>query len=188
MRKVNFKIHTDRLIIKLLDESFAKQVTDYYLRNRDFFEQWVPAYTDDQFAVDMNKRRLKYYLREYKEGRSLKFWLFDINDKKFEKIIGDISFSEIVYEPFLSCFLGYKIDSDENRKGYAVESIKAGIEYMFDTLKLHRIEANIMPRNEKSINVVKKLGFELEGESRKYLKIKGKWEDHLHYVLLNPAV
>ena len=55
-----------------------------------------------------------------------------------------------------------------------------------EELKLHRIEANIMPRNARSIRVVEKLGFINEGRSRKYLKIAGVWEDHLHFVLVNP--
>lgn len=188
MRKVNFEIQTERLIVKLPDESFAKQVTEYYSRNKDFFEQWVPAYTDDQFLADMNRRRLKLNLELFKEGRSIKLWVFDKTDDTMSKIIGDVSFSEIVYEPFLSCYLSYKIDEKESGNGYAAEAVKAGIGYVFGTLKLHRIEANIMPRNERSINLVEKLGFKNEGLSKKYLKINGKWEDHLHYVLLNPEV
>jgi ribosomal-protein-alanine N-acetyltransferase len=33
--------------------------------------------------------------------------------------------------------------------------------------------------------VTQKLGFQEEGLSPQYLKINGKWEDHLHMVLLN---
>jgi ribosomal-protein-alanine N-acetyltransferase len=188
MRIMNFEIQTDRLKLKLLDESYAGSVADYHLRNKDFFKQWVPSYTDDHFAVDMNRRRLKQMLEDFKEGRAIKLWIFKRDDADEKKIIGDISFSQIVYEPFLSCFLGYKIDEQENNSGYASEAIKAGIEYIFNNLKLHRIEANIMPHNEKSIRVVERLGFENEGISKKYLKINGKWEDHLHYVKLNPLV
>jgi ribosomal-protein-alanine N-acetyltransferase len=43
-----------------------------------------------------------------------------------------------------------------------------------------------MPRNLPSRRVVTKLGFVEEGLGRKYLKINGVWEDHLHYALLNP--
>jgi ribosomal-protein-alanine N-acetyltransferase len=52
-------------------------------------------------------------------------------------------------------------------------------------MSLHRIEANIMPRNQRSLRVVEKLGFVDEGLSRDYLKINEKWEDHIHMVLLN---
>jgi ribosomal-protein-alanine N-acetyltransferase len=38
----------------------------------------------------------------------------------------------------------------------------------------------------RSRRVLEKLGFEYEGLSRRYLKIAGVWEDHIHYVMLNP--
>ena len=186
MGKTKFEIQTERLTLKLPDESFAKEVTEYFIRNKDFFEQWVPTFTPDQFTTDMNRRRLKLNLSLFNEGRSIKLWIFGKDNPK--RIIGDVAFSEIIYEPFLSCFLSYKFDQEETGKGYAEEGVKAGIDYIFGTLKLHRIEANIMPRNDRSINLVTKLGFENEGLSKKYLKINGKWEDHLHYVLLNPEV
>jgi len=42
-----------------------------------------------------------------------------------------------------------------------------------------------MPKNEASLGVVKRLNFKKEGVAKKYLKINGKWEDHIHMVLLN---
>lgn len=68
------------------------------------------------------------------------------------------------------------------------EALKAAIRYIFEEWKLHRIEANIIPRNAASIRVIEKLGFEREGYCRKYLKINGIWEDHYSYALLNKAV
>ena len=56
---------------------------------------------------------------------------------------------------------------------------------MFEEIKIHRIEANIMPINIVSIKVIEKLGFENEGLAKKYLKVNGIWEDHFHYVKLN---
>ncbi len=45
-----------------------------------------------------------------------------------------------------------------------------------------------MPRNLRSLKVVSNLGFNYEGVSNSYLKINGKWEDHIHMVLLNEKV
>ncbi|MBW5446222.1 ribosomal-protein-S5-alanine acetyltransferase [Cohnella sp. CFH 77786] len=50
------------------------------------------------------------------------------------------------------------------------------------------IEANIMPRYRASLRVVEKLGFQNEGLAKKYLKINGIWEDHIHMVLINEAI
>jgi ribosomal-protein-alanine N-acetyltransferase len=65
------------------------------------------------------------------------------------------------------------------------EALRRGIQIIFEDYGLHRIEASIMPRNQRSIKVTEKLGFVNEGLSRRYLKINGVWEDHIHMVLLN---
>jgi ribosomal-protein-alanine N-acetyltransferase len=51
-------------------------------------------------------------------------------------------------------------------------------------LRLHRVEANIQPRNRASIALVKSLGFRQEGYSPRYLKIGGRWRDHERWALL----
>jgi ribosomal-protein-alanine N-acetyltransferase len=46
--------------------------------------------------------------------------------------------------------------------------------------------ANYMPHNRRSGNVLKRLGFVVEGYARDYLMINGKWEDHIFTSLINP--
>ncbi|CZS09951.1 ribosomal-protein-S5-alanine N-acetyltransferase [Clostridioides difficile] len=89
---------------------------------------------------------------------------------------------------FLSCYLGYKLDQDEINQGYMTEAIQKGIDIIFNEYGLHRIEANVMPKNQRSLRVTEKLGFYNEGIAQKYLKINGIWEDHVHMVLLNDKV
>ena len=62
------------------------------------------------------------------------------------------------------------------------------MDYAFGPLALHRVEANIMPRNQASLRVAEKCGFQPEGLARRYLCINGVWEDHLHMVRLNAAM
>ena len=50
-------------------------------------------------------------------------------------------------------------------------------------LRLNRVEANIQPRNRASIALVRRAGFRLEGLSRRYLKISGRWRDHERWAL-----
>jgi ribosomal-protein-alanine N-acetyltransferase len=68
------------------------------------------------------------------------------------------------------------------------EAISAGVSVIFEDYGLHRIEANIMPKNKRSLRVAEKLGFYNEGYAKKYLKINGVWEDHIHMVKINDGV
>ena len=65
------------------------------------------------------------------------------------------------------------------------EAVELITRYAFDHLELHRIEANVMPRNVASLRVLEKNGYINEGISQKYLNINGVWEDHYHMVILN---
>lgn len=45
-----------------------------------------------------------------------------------------------------------------------------------------------MPHNIASLRVVEKLSFINEGIAKKYLKINGQWEDHIHMVSFNESL
>lgn len=179
---------TDRLVLKVLDDTSAHVVLDHALRNREFLKEFEPLKPEDFYTMDFQKKLLLKEFEEIFKGNFLKLWIFKKSDEDFEKVLGSISFSNMVRGGFLSCFLGYKLDKDELNKGYMTEAVKKGVEIMFTEYGLHRIEANIMPRNKPSMKVVEKLGFCNEGLSRKYLNINGKWEDHIHMVILNEAM
>lgn len=176
---------TERLLLKVLDGKAAKLVLDYVKRNKEFLDEWEPAKSEGFYEMDYHVKQLNKDLEEIERGNSLRLWIFRKEDSKTERIIGSVGFSNIVRGGFLSCFLGYKLDKDEINKGYITEAIKKGIDIMFNEYGLHRIEANIMPRNNRSLRVVEKLGFKYEGTSPRYLRINNKWEDHVHMVLLN---
>lgn len=180
------KLKTRRLVLKPANKSYARQCLNYLRRNKKFFKPWTPAYADGYFTIREQTRDLVAKMRSFKEELQIKFFIF--KKSNLDIIIGDFEFGSIVKGPFLSCYLGYKLDKDEIKKGYMVEALEGGIKYMFEKIGLHRIEANIMPRNKPSVRLARRLGFKYEGKSKKYLKINGKWEDHLHYVLLNPKM
>lgn len=181
-------LETERLVLKVLDSSYAPIVLDFFIRNKDFLEQWESSREDTFYSVDFQRDQLETQLQKINEGQQFRVWIFEKEDKYFEKVIGSVSLNEIVRGCFHSCFLGYKIDELKKNQGYMTEAVKAVVDYGFNTLALHRIEANIMPRNIASLRVVGKLGFINEGLSKKYLKINGIWEDHIHMVIFNEAM
>lgn len=177
---------TDRLILRILEPPYGACVLDYYKRNKSFLRDYEPERPDSFYTLSHHKKTLKLEMELTKSLSLLRLWLFKKEDP--QRAIGTLAFSNIVRGCFKSCFLGYKLDQDELRHGYMTEALKKGIQLAFNDYGLHRIEANIMPRNKPSIGLVEGLGFVNEGISRKYLQINGIWEDHYHYVLLNEAM
>lgn len=177
---------TERLLVKELKSDDAEMFCDFLIRNKEFFRASGPIYDSNYENIEYYRKMLERSAIESMDGRHYKFGVFKKEDRS--KVIGSIALSNIAMGNFRSCFLGYRLDEKENSKGYATEAIKSVIHFAFNELKLHRIEANIMPDNSASIRVVQKLGFTYEGDSKKYLQINGIWEDHSHYVLLNEKV
>ncbi|MEA4919986.1 MAG: GNAT family N-acetyltransferase [Clostridiaceae bacterium] len=174
---------TERLELKTLDPADAQLILDYYIRNAAFLEEWEPARGAEFYTKEFHERQLVEELRMMDAGSLFRLWLFKKGEEN--RVIGSIAFSNIVRGVFLSCYLGYRLDGEEINKGYITEALKKSIEVIFDEYGLHRIEANIIPRNARSLRVTEKLGFNNEGLSPRYLKINGIWEDHIHMVLLN---
>lgn len=183
MKKV---YETERLVLRILDKTHAQSVLDYYLRNKEFLGEWEPVRGEDFYTREFHEEQLEKDLDSINNNTLLRLWISMKDDDK--RIIGSIGFNNIVRGAFLSCHLGYKLDKDELNKGYITEALQKGIDIVFNNLGLHRIEANIMPKNKRSLRVVEKLGFYNEGLAYKYLRINGKWEDHIHMVLLNESL
>ncbi|MCR8630485.1 GNAT family N-acetyltransferase [Paenibacillus radicis (ex Xue et al. 2023)] len=177
------ELYTQRLVLKVIDESAADAVLDFILRNKEFLKEWEAHKKIDHYTYQVQKELLLEENRKLVHGELFKVWIYKIEDRS--RIIGSIALNNIVRGAFQACHLGYRIDKDEQNKGYMTEALQEIIKHAFTQLKLHRIEANILPRNKASLKVTEHLGFYNEGLAIKYLKINNKWEDHIHMVLRN---
>ena len=179
-------LETERLLLLPPNLDLLPLVFDYFIRNREHFMPWGPKHEPAWDTEEYHRNKIIQYCEKMADGNSL--WVFIFEKNHPDKILGDIHFSNVVRGIFQSCNVGYRLDENEQRKGYMREALQRSIEYAFNDMKLHRIEANIIPVNERSIKLVKSLGFEEEGLAKKYLKIAGRWQDHVHYTLLNDAL
>jgi ribosomal-protein-alanine N-acetyltransferase len=179
-------VETERLVLRTLSGGDAESVRAYFDRNRVFLEPWEPEREEAFYTRERQRELLEAEQAEMDAGRMLRLWVF--KKDKPHRVIGSVSFGCIVRGCFLSCFLGYRLDTRETGRGYMSEAVRKGVEVMFGEYGLHRIEANIIPRNAASLRVAEKAGFLPEGIARKYLKIHGVWEDHVHMVRMNDAI
>jgi ribosomal-protein-alanine N-acetyltransferase len=176
---------TERLYLKILEPRYAKKVLEYYIRNSKFLKEWDPTRENYFYTIIQQRNLLKEDLYDFKNKTQIKFWLIS---KDAKEIIGNVCFSNIIMGNFKSCYMSYKLDESEINKGYITEAIKKCISIMFNDFGLHRIEVNIIPRNERSLRIMEKLNFTREGFSKSYLKINDVWEDHVHFAKYNKDI
>lgn len=99
-------------------------------------------------------------------------------------LVGVVNASEIVRGVFQSAYLGYYAFAPAASTGCFAEGMARVLSDLFREQGLHRVEANIQPGNERSLRLVKRLGFRREGLSPRYLKLGGQWRDHERWALL----
>ncbi len=82
--------------------------------------------------------------------------------------------------------IGYCLDRAQWGNGYMNEALQALLAYAFEELGLHRIEADVDPRNSASLLTVERLGFQREGYLRERWQVNGEIQDTVFYGLLRP--
>ena len=142
-------------------------------RSRTLHRPWVhPPATPAAFRA---------YIGRAASGTSALFLAFEAAT---DELVGVVNVSEIVRGVFRSAYLGYYGFLPHAGRGYMTEALTLVIARAFGPMKLHRLEANVQPRNRASIALVRRLGFMREGYSKRYLKIGGRWRDHERWALL----
>ncbi|MEO9135455.1 MAG: GNAT family N-acetyltransferase [Casimicrobiaceae bacterium] len=101
-----------------------------------------------------------------------------------DALAGVINFSEIIRGAFHSAYVGYYAFAPLAGDGYMTEGFALALDFAFRELKLHRIEANVQPANSPSLALVERVGFAREGYSPRYVKIAGRWRDHVRFAVL----
>ncbi|MCB0515565.1 MAG: GNAT family N-acetyltransferase [Chitinophagales bacterium] len=175
-------LRTERLYLRSLQHFDTQAMQQYFTENLADFQASMPKVSADFLSIAYQQQLVQQHISLAKQKRMLHLLLFVADNE--QAIIGDICFSQIIFSAFRSCFVGYKTAVAFQRKGFMYEALCASLHYIFTQIGLHRVEANIIPFNEKSIALVEKIGFEKEGYSHKYLQINGTWEDHLRYAIL----
>jgi Acetyltransferases, including N-acetylases of ribosomal proteins len=118
-------------------------------------------------------------------GRSGGFIQLGIARREDDLVIGTCTLYRIQRD-HRRAELGYIIRRDHWGRGLAREALTALLDHAFSTLGLHRLEADVDPRNAASIRLVESLGFKLEGRLRERYFVSGDIQDSAIYGLLAP--
>ena len=167
-------IETVRTFLRPIELSDSENIFSYRSDSQtNKYQGWIPQNIDD-----VNK----FILKNPKEFNIPKTWFqLVVLERESKKIIGDIGIHFIdEYQSEVGCTLA----KEYHGKGYATETLKGVIDYLFKDLKKHRIVTSIDPLNIDSIKLVERLGFRKEAHFKESLLINGEWVDDIVYAIL----
>ncbi len=151
-------------------------------RSRAHLVPWEPQWSSDELSRTAFRRRLRHYQRDLKDDTGYAFFILAGAD---ETLIGGLTLSNVRRGVTQAASLGYWLGAPYANRGLMTKAVRATVPFVFDELKLHRLEAACLPHNQSSIRVLERNGFCQEGLARSYLKIEGQWRDHLVFSLLS---
>jgi [ribosomal protein S5]-alanine N-acetyltransferase len=153
------------------------------IRNAEHLRPWSPSPPPGTNPAGFTElgRSIARHRRDWKAGAG---YVFVVQSRApREPLVGRIALTSVTRGPFQSAQLGYWMDAGHVRRGLMSEAVDATLAFAFDKLGLHRLQAAVMPTNQASRAILQKRGFREEGYAERYLRIAGKWEDHVLYGL-----
>lgn len=157
MELVPAALETRCLILLPAAPGLAPAVLDYYLRNAAFLAPFEPERPAGFYTAEHHARELAADVQRAAQGTGVRFYLA-LKDVP-GRVIGSVALNNIVRGAFQSCFLGYKLDGALCGRGYMTQAVEACTRFAFGPAALHRVEANVMPRNTASLRVLEKCGY-----------------------------
>ncbi|MCM3628564.1 GNAT family N-acetyltransferase [Paenibacillus glycanilyticus] len=173
-------MQSSRIELRTIGPGDARALLELRLRNRAFFQPFEPVRDEKHYTIEEQAKELANGEAAAEQGQA---YIYGIFLPEFDELIGRIALTGVSKGAFQNAYLGYFIDEAHNGQGYATAAVSLIVRKAFDELNLHRIQAGVMPRNERSVRVLQKAGFRQEGLAQRYLKINGIWEDHLLFAI-----
>lgn len=174
----NIKLSTERLELRLIELSDLESIHALHtLPETDKFNTLgIPKNIEETTLI------IKDWMAENAKAEP-KNLTFAIKQKNSERFTGLIAL-KIGSKKFKNGEVWYKLNSDYWGKGFGTESLNAILNFGFQKLKLHRIEAGCAVENIGSIKVLEKVGMTREGRKRQVLPLKSGWSDNFEYAIL----
>lgn len=170
------RLQTERLRLRPLDESDRSEFIRIHTVSEEHFAPWFPqrqTNLDDLFDDELEKNG--------QEGRHFR----GTGELADGRLVGFFNLNNISRGVFQNAYASWSVSADRWGEGYGREGVLALLDLAFSEehgLGLHRVQANIIPGNERSLRLAERVGMRREGHARRYLKIAGRWQDHWMYA------
>ena len=170
----------DRVFLRAPERADYEAWAGLRTNSRDFLVPWEPSWPPDALSRSSFRARVARYAEDWRTDQAYNFFIFAHG----ETLVGGIGLSNVRRGVSESASLGYWVGEPFARRGYMTATLPLVIDFAFERLGLHRLEAACLPSNIPSQSLLLKAGFRQEGCAREYLCIAGKWQDHLLFAIL----
>lgn len=176
-------VRTRRLELRALVDTDRPAFVRMLEASRESWRPWTPAQEEWVSDDDLFARELRRADAGARAGTHLRLAAFEADGS----VVGMFALNEIVWGVLQSAYASWQVSGDRVGRGYGTEGVRALVGLAFADLPagvgLHRVQANIMPTNAASLRIAEKVGFRREGLAERYLKIAGRWEDHVMHAI-----
>lgn len=183
------RIVSDRLVLRPFRTDDVRALRAFGVDNAEHLRPWSPRPrpgSSPTSVVDLAKK-IAAARKDWRADRGYQLAGFDRGPaetgRKTAPIVARVSLNNVVRGVFQNAYLGYMIAESHQGLGLAREAVRAVLDFAFQTARLHRVQAAIMPHNDRSLRLVRALGFREEGRAQGYLMIDGAWRDHLIFAV-----
>jgi ribosomal-protein-alanine N-acetyltransferase len=167
---------TKRLTLRWLTEADAPAQFAIFSDPKVVRYWSIGAWTE----LAQSEKYIEQVREAYRTGSALRF---GIVLTETGELIGSVNLYAF-FEANRRCEVGYALASSHWRRGYLTEALSAVLDYGFREFALHRVEADIDPRNEASARLLERLAFQKEGYMRERWFVGGEVCDTEYYGLL----
>ena len=162
--------------IELLNINHVQLRVDYYLSNKEHLEIWHPTTPKGFYTFKYQENKINEQLKLVNNGESAQFVMVD---KEKTKMLGHCNYTKIIKN---KCWLGFSISKASEGKSLMYEALKLTNAYVIKNLRIKEIRAAILPNNNRSIRLIKRLDFKYVGEKDE-LEINGEVRTYETYLL-----
>ncbi|MFX1497829.1 MAG: GNAT family N-acetyltransferase [Promethearchaeota archaeon] len=175
-------LETNRLVIRRYEEGDGKELYQMLERNnnRKYLKEFVDELENIKTKEDAEKNIQE--LSTFRINRTR--FVIDMWLKSSGNYIGQIWIEPNKWE-VPSFELGWYVESTLQKQGLATEAAKAAIQFLFKSLKAHKIIIITRDDNRNSYKLAERLGFIKEGHLREHIiKKNGNRIGLLYYGML----
>jgi ribosomal-protein-alanine N-acetyltransferase len=175
-----YRLIGDRVFLRPPERGDYEAWASLRAGSRDFLSPWEPSWPPDALSRANFRARVARYAEDWRTDQAYNFFIF----ARDETLIGGIGLSNIRRGVSETASLGYWVGEPFARQRYMTSALPLVVDFAFERLGLHRLEAACLPSNAPSRSLLARAGFQQEGYAREYLCIAGKWQDHLLFGIL----